>query len=211
MPCCNRKDQLDVDVNVTYYYKIFLTPGGEIEDNNYYPSGGSIGFTSIYNLNLQRKPNIEISPPIIGIGGGSNATENCAFDHYDTALYGGLTLNEYIKNVMGALEGPNVDSYVQGYFSKPNNKPIKYVRQYKNTEELRKYGFMVAIRPDGNRDNWSRLSRLEYEVTFPLHFRRIITSKCCYDCGVYTLTNVNSKYDSSDVQTEGIDIFNRMT
>jgi hypothetical protein len=211
MPCCKRKDQLDVDVNVTYYYKIFLTPGGEIEDNNSSPGGGSMGFTSIYNVNLQRKPNIEISSPTIGIGGDSNTSGNCTFDQYDTALYGGITLSEYIKNVMGTLEGRNVDSYVQGYFSQPRNKPINYVRQYKNTEELRRYGLMVAIRPDGSLDSWGRLSRLEYEVTFPLHFRRIITSECCYDCGAYTLTNVNSKYDSSDVQTEGIDIFNRMT
>jgi hypothetical protein len=194
-----------------------LVPGGSQPVNTTLGNGVSAGFANTFNTILKRETRVGITPPTLSFGGdywmGNNGNQiGCILDQDNNDLFGGLSVGEYVSQVIVGLEGHNVDNYVTQYFNAPGNNPVSYVREYQNIEELKRYGLLVAVRPpDGRLDSWNRLSCLQYSITFPVHFKMKVKMKCCQDCdGNFYIKELKSSYKTSDIPAEDADIFNRM-
>lgn len=215
--CCQQNNTIDVDANVTFFYKMALVPGGSQPVYTTLENGSSAGFISTFNTILKRETKVGITPPTLSFGGdywmGDNGKQvGCMLDPDNKDLFGGLTVGEYISQVIVGLEGKNVDNYINQDFNAPGHNPVSYVRQYQNIQELKTYGLLVAVRPpDGWLYSWSKLSCLQYSITFPVHFKMKVKMKCCKDCDDnYFIKDLKSSYKTSDIPAEDADIFNSM-
>jgi hypothetical protein len=217
--CCQQSNTIDVDTNATFFYKMMLVPGSVRAVERPLGNGVSTTFINTSNAVLKRETKVGITPPQVSFGGdywmGDNGNQiGCVLDQDNKDLFGGLSIGEYITQVIVGLEGAKVDDYVNQYFSMPGNNPVSYVRQHQNAEELAEYGVLVAIRPpDGRRDRWNdRLTCLQYSVTFPVHFKMKVKMTCCQDCDRnFYIKNLKSSYKTSDIPADNAYIDNRMT
>jgi hypothetical protein len=217
MKWCDQNNTIDVDVNVTFFYKMVLTPGQEMQVNYKNSDGGSIlAFERWQNVSVKRENNIAIGVnPIVNIGGdywvdNDGNIIGCKLDEYDMA--NGFSLGEYAK-IIAQLEAPSVDKNFNLWFNNPAHKPVSHVRAPRNVEETTKYGLLVAIR-SSNSDyarSWAEISKLQFQVKVPLHWRLKVKTLCLQGCdGNYVSQKTKSDYVFSENDFNNADIGNTL-
>jgi hypothetical protein len=213
MPCRNQNNTIDVDAVLTFFYKMVLSPGQNIETvSNSNGASVSISWQRTFDVSLQREQGVALAPnPIIQIGGDYTVDNDgnqtgCNFDA-EQEHRAGLSVGEYAALVISEIHQNEVDRIFNSWFRQGINSPIRYVREAKGAQEIRDYGLLVAIRGSGNntyRDSWTRLQNLKWEIKVPVHWVLRRRTVCCNDCGDnYYTQSFRTDFVRSEIVDEG--------